>query len=286
MRGDDWESNCAEYLTGTGKESGAFDKAMTETEIAWVVDQRLRTQCWETYPEVVLETFPGRPDIIATRRGICQVFECKRSLTLGVIEQASRWRTHSRPEQAGMPHLIWVACKRPQYRSNNLLWWLMREFGIGLLAIEKQPAMEIRYSGEAEIQPQSYRIYRQLAPRIQPGARRSAQCLIDQLNPDMRIARPGARGGETEYMTPFKRTMAMIDTYLRADPEAERHIEHIIDYLNAHGGHHYGTDRSARGAIPPQLDRLGYPRTREWGCWFKAKPIDGPDAIEMSAEAT
>lgn len=150
MRDDDWESNCTEYLAGTGEEPGAFDKEMTETEIAWVADQRLRTQSWETYPEVVLETFAGRPDLIATRRGICQVFECKRTLTLGVIEQASRWRTHSRPEQAGMPHLIWVACKRPQYRSNNLLWWLLREFDIGLMSIEKQPAVETRFGSEIQ----------------------------------------------------------------------------------------------------------------------------------------
>ncbi|WP_110648749.1 hypothetical protein [Salinicola peritrichatus] len=285
MRDDEWESNCTEYLTGTGEEPGAFDKEMTETEIAWVVDQRLRAQSWETYPEVVLATFPGRPDLIATRRGICQVFECKRSLTLGVVEQASRWRTHSRPEQAGMPHLIWVACKRPQYRSNNLLWWLMREFGIGLMSIEKQPAVEICYGGEAEIHPQSYSITRQLAPRIQPGARRSAQRLIDQLNPDMRIARPGSKGGETEYMTPFKRTMAMVDEFLASEPDKERHIEQIIGYLNEHGGHHYGTDRSARGAIPPHLDRLGYPRTREWGCWFKARDQNPVETCQLGNTA-
>lgn len=271
MLAEEWDSNATEYLKGTGKEPGAFDKEMAETEIAWVVNQWLQSHSWETYPEVVLETFPGRPDIVATRRGICQVFECKRSLTLGVIEQASRWRTHSRPEQAGMPHLIWVACKRTPYRSNSLLWWLMREFGIGLMSIEKRPAVEIRYGDEVETYPQQYNISRRLAPRIQPGSRRAAATLMRQLNPDMRIARPGARGGETEYMTPFKRTMAMIDAFLRSDPGKERHIDHIIEHLNANGGHHYGSDRSARSAIPPHLDRLGYPRTRNWGCWFRAE---------------
>ncbi|WP_353980868.1 hypothetical protein [Salinicola endophyticus] len=275
MDRDDWESNHTEYLQGSGEEPWAFDHVMAETEIAWVVDQRLRAQCWETYPEVVLETFPGRPDLIATRRGICQVFECKRSLNLSVIEQASRWRTHSRPEQAGMPHLIWVACKRPQYRSNNLLWWLLREFHIGLMSIEKQPAVEHRYGGEVELIPQRYTITRRIAPRIQPGARRSAHVLIDQLNPDMRIAQPGARGGGTEFMTPFKRTMKMVDDFLASAPETERHIEQIIDYLNENGGHHYGTDRSARSEIPPHLDRLGYPRTRKWGCWFRAREVNG-----------
>lgn len=62
----------------------------------------------------------------------------------------------------------------------------------------------------------------------------------------------------------------------------ERHIEQIIDYLNENGGHHYGTDRSARGAIPPHLDRLGYPRTRAWGCWFKARTDDAVSSCQIA----
>lgn len=271
MNFDDYDSPMQEVIRGTGEEPGAFDKGMAETEIARVVDQWLRSKSWETYPEVVLEGFPGRPDLIATRRGICQVIECKRSLGLGVLEQAARWRTHSRHEQTGIPHLIWIACRRAQYRPSELLWWVMRHFGIGLMLIEKHPARELRYNGEVDLVPQEYRCSRRIAPRIQPGSRRSAALLIEQLNADMRIASPGARGGETEYMTPFKRTMAMVDDYLALEPGKERHIDHIIEYLNRNGGHHYGSDRSARGAIPPQLDRLGYPRTRDWGCWFTAK---------------
>ncbi|QEA38624.1 hypothetical protein FGL86_05715 [Pistricoccus aurantiacus] len=265
------ESFPAVYVQGTGSEPNAFDKDMTEPEIAWVVDEWLQSQCWETYPEVVLDTFPGRPDLIAERRGICQVIECKRSFSLGVVEQAARWRTYSRPEQSGMPHLIWVACRRANYRPNELLWWLVREFGIGIMEIDKQPAVELRDGNEVEKNPQRYTIYRRRSPRIQPGSRRTAKTLMRQLNPDMRIAQPGSKGGDTQYMTPFKRTMAMVDAFLRAAPDTERHIEHIIEHLNENGGHHYGSDRSAMSAIPPQLDRLGYPRTREWGCWFRSK---------------
>lgn len=272
MSFSDW--NMPTDLKGTGHEEGAVDAAMTETEIARVTDQWLRQESWETFPEVVLAKFPGRPDLIAHRRGICQVLECKRSFNLSVVEQAARWRLHERDEQLGMPHLIWVVVQRARSRHSDLLMRFMREFGIGLLIIDKQPARELRYSGEVETTPQRYTLHKHILPRIQPGSRRSARHLIAQLNPDMRIATPGARGGETEYMTPFKRTMAMVDSFLSESPERERHIDHIIEHLNKNGGHHYGTDRSAKSSIPAHLDRLGYPRTKEWGCWFKAKGVE------------
>lgn len=259
------------YLEGTGKEDGALDKAMAETEIAQVTDQWLQKESWEIYPEVVLASFPGRPDLIATRQGICQVIECKKSFNLSVVEQAARWRLFEREDQTGMPHLIWVVVQRGRARRSELLMRVMKDFGIGLVTIDKQPARELRFNGETEVVPQRYTLYRELAPTIQPGSRRTASNLIDQLNPDMRIATPGARGGETEYMTPFKRTMFKVEKLLQGDPEKELHIDHIIDHLNKSGGHHYGSDRSARTSIPPHLDRLGFPRSRQWGCWFKGK---------------
>ncbi|MFY0990924.1 hypothetical protein [Halomonas sp. C05BenzN] len=263
-------------LTGTGDEEGAFDNAMTETEIAAVADQWLRQHHWETYPEVVIETFPGRPDIIATRASICQVIECKRSLTLGVVEQASRWHWHSRPEQSGMPHLIWIVVQRSRGRRNELLCHLIREFGLGLMTIEKTPALRFRYSDEEEVRPQEYRLHQEICPRLQPGSRRAAKTLMAHLNPDMRIATPGARGGETTFMTPFKRTMAAIEQ-LMADGK-EHHIDHILEWLNTRGGHHYATDRSAKSALPAHLDRLGYRRTRDYGPWF-ASPETKKEAL-------
>lgn len=272
-------------LQGTGREEGAMEQAMTETEVARVADQWLRQESWETFPEVVLEHFPGRPDLIAHRQGICQVLECKRSFNLTVVEQAARWQLNERPEQHGMPHLVWVVVQRSRSRHSRLLHRFMREFGIGLVVIDKEPAMELRFDDQVEVRPQRYRLHRQLAPRIQPGARRMAERLIAQLNPDMRVATPGARGGETAYMTPFKRTMAMIHEFLQQEPHRERHISHIIDFLNRNGGHHYSSDASAQTSIPSQLDRLGYPRSRDWGCWFKGMPgTDDVDDVSCTPE--
>lgn len=253
-------------LSGTGEEEGAFDRAMTETEIASVAQKWLDHHGWESYPEVVLESFPGRPDLIATRANICQVIECKRSLTLGVVEQASRWRWHSRPEQSGMPHLIWIVVQRSRGRRSELLCHLIKEFGLGLITISKKPAMRLPHDGGVDLTPQRYQLYQEISPTLQPGSRRAAATLIAQLKADTRIATPGARGGATTFMTPFKRTMVAIEG-LMADGK-EHHIDHILEWLNTHGGHHYATDRSAKSALPAHLDRLGYRRTRDYGPWF------------------
>lgn len=257
-------------ISGTGMEDGAFEKAMTETEIASVAQNWLHTHGWETYPEVVLRDFPGRPDLVATRGSLCQVVECKRALTLGVVEQACRWRLHTRPDQTGIPHLIWIVVQRSRGRRSELLMHVIREFGLGLMTIGKEPARQLRYSDAEETVPQHYQLYQEVAPSVQPGARRTAGTLMRQLNPDMRIATPGAKGGKTAFMTPFKRTVTAIQG-LMSDGE-ERHIDHILEWLNSRGGHHYATDKSAKSALPAQLERLGFERSRDFGPWFVQAP--------------
>jgi len=102
-----------------------------------------------------------------------------------------------------------------------------------------------------------------------PGSRRAAKQLMSLLNPDMRIATPGARGGEAAFMTPFRRTMGLVEQ-LMADGQ-ERHIADIVRWVNKNGGHHYSSDSAARNSLSQQLDRLGYPRTRPYGPWFQLR---------------
>ncbi len=285
-----WDTSMPSTIHGNGVEEGAERQKMTETELAQVVAQWLHEQGWETYPEVVLQDFPGRPDLIATRQSICQVLECKTSLTLGVIEQASRWLRHQRPEQVGLPHVVWVVVPRPRGRRNELLDYLLEHFGIGVITVNKTPAARIpavmRRGGTSErwrpeqFTPQSYEVAQAKAPRVVPGSRKAAYRLVAQLNTDMRLATPGARGGETPFMTPFRRTMGRVEQ-LMAD-EQERHIAEIVSWLNQNGGHHYPSDANARSSLSQQLDRLGYQRTRDFGPWFQSKEL--AEAVKYGQE--
>lgn len=274
-----WDSSLPSILHGTGDEEGAESPKMTETELARVLDQWLQQHAWETYPEVVLAGFPGRPDLIATRNGICQVLECKISLTLGVIEQATRWHRLDRLEQVGLPHIVWVAVPSPRGRRNELLDYLLSQFGIGVITVKKTPAVRrpggmskrggVELRRLEEFRAQSYQIAQAKVPRIVPGSRRAAKQLMSLLNSDMRIATPGARGGETAFMTPFRRTMGLVEQ-LMADGQ-ERHTADIVRWVNENGGHHYSSDSAARNSLSQQLDRLGYPRTRPYGPWFQLR---------------
>ncbi|MGJ8518345.1 hypothetical protein [Carnimonas bestiolae] len=267
-----------QYVDSTDDTPLSQQDRISEQEIGWAMNQWLNREGWETYPEVVLSQFPGRPDLVGVRRGVCMVVECKRTLTFQVIEQAARWHFHSRPEQSGMPHLVWIACGRSRQRRSDLIYWLLHHFGIGLIEVDREPdrrwaRIKTLHEGDDERGLFRYSIQHCAPAFVQPGSRQMARRLISQLNHDMRIARPGARSGDTHYMTPFKRSIALIIDLLDSHPDNEYHIEHIVDYLNKNGGHHYVSEASAKTSLTNHLDRLGFPRARKYGPWFKAKPL-------------
>jgi hypothetical protein len=223
---------------------------MTETELAGVVTAWLEKTSWEVYPEVVINGFGGRPDIIASRNTICQVIECKINTNITVVEQAMRWRNPHRDVSHGMPHLIWIAVQNYTFGSNSVLRMIVEQMGIGVISVSKYNGFGKYYvdnPSRVVIGDDSYNIEQRIPARIQPGSRQFGQRLIQQLNPDMKIAMPGARGGCTEYMTPFKRTMNLVRRVV-ADGK-EHHCKTIVDVINMMGGHHYSSDISARNQI-------------------------------------
>lgn len=223
---------------------------MTETELAGVVTAWLEKTSWDVYPEVVIDGFGGRPDIIASRNSICQVIECKINTNISVVEQAFRWRNPHRDVSHGMPHLIWIAVQNYTFGSNSLLRMIVEQLGIGVISVNRYYSFGSDIHDETDcirIGNYKYWIEQRIPARIQPGSRQFGQRLIEKLNPDMKIATPGARGGCTEYMTPFKRTMNLVRRVV-ADGK-EHHCKTIVDVINMMGGHHYSSDHSARNQI-------------------------------------
>lgn len=173
----------------------------------------------------------------------------------------------------GVPHLL-VAASFVTNKSapiSDLKKKLLRDARIGhvtvryegpasnlYLSVKEQKQEEhdgviIRYQCvdqmRLQIDGHLWSIREEMQPMIQPGSRRTAAKLAEQLSPDMKRAIAGASGKVGgNYSTPFRRTLmkaiAVLEEY------GESHIAEIIEKINTkHGGHHYCSDSVARAGI-------------------------------------
>lgn len=272
------------------------DMAITsEAEIAEVAKVFLELNNWSVYPEVVIDLFEGRPDYVCEKHGLCQVVECKKTLTYPVIEQLARWQLeaeHRNKLQNGgyvkhrpiaIPHLLTAFVSSTNSRNSLLKQSLLDQYRIGVFSISKRPNIgmdedrnsklpQLRSVMEdywhLEIEDFTYIIRQESFPKLQNGSRDSAKFIIERLNKDMRCTKAGLKGGEADYMTPFKRTMNRVKEVL--SDGKERHIQHIIDDIKLIGGHHYSSDKSAVASIPIFIDKFSIAiRTRKHGAWFQ-----------------
>nr|WP_283027252.1 hypothetical protein [Providencia rettgeri] len=228
---------------------------MTEAEIAACVEAWMKWLHWEVYPEVHLKHHGKRPDFVATKGPLVQVIECKKAIGLPVLEQAMAWFYPYRSDKVGLPHLIYVACKKSSGRRDFPLL-LMRQWGIGLLEVEKSPSRKLHYDGITEkVSEAHYSLRVQLEPRMVPGSRHQGKILRAQLHDDMRIAVAGTTG-TGQFMTDWKRTMIRIETLM--EDGKQRHVAEIVDWLNVNGGYHWASRSSAVSGINTSLMRQGY----------------------------
>lgn len=269
------------------------EKIKDEAEIAEVAKVFLEMNSWILYPEVVIDLFNGRPDYICVKNSLCQVVECKKTLSYPVVEQLTRWKfdAEKRKEwrrygsyEIAIPHLLVAFVGHTSGGIADLKRHILNEHRIGVFTVEKrwnrhhtsrrtdEPYFSTRGEeswtlvwGDFE-----YDIRQRIEPKIQHGSRKTAYKIIDSLDDDMKCAQAGVKGGETEYMTPFKRTMNRVKTVL--SDGKERHINHIIEEIQPLGGHHYCSDKVAMSSITKFIDQFQIAkRSREWGCWWKAE---------------
>lgn len=244
-------------------------KQLTEEDIAAIGEKWLRATAWETYPEVVLPIFGGRPDIIATKGSLCKVIEVKKSLSYPVIEQLTRW--HMDYQEArdnewadetikGIPHLM-IALVAGFPSIGPLKRKILDDFRIGVVSITH------RIEGRAaaispttvEYADEKWKVTEWLPPKIQQGSRHTGHKIIEHLNPDMRCASPGASGKIGGYMTPFRRTLNKALGFIAEQKKGRQvHLDHIVQHLNENGGHHYASDYSASSSLEKALEREGF----------------------------
>lgn len=264
----------------------------TEAEIAVIAKIFLELNNWSLYPEVDIDIFNGRPDYVGVKNGtLCKVIECKKSLSYPLIEQLARWQIDADKRKEwqekgynsdiAVPHLLVAFTARSNSGISSLKHIILKKYRIGVYTLSKR---EI-FRRQNDTSPMTYlststdgfwklihgnmeyEIRLEVSPTIIPGSRQTAHKIISRLNEDMLIAQAGVKGGETEYMTPFKRTMNRVRDVL--DDGKERHIQHIINDIKPLGGHHYCSDKVAMASIAKFIDKFSIARrTRETGAWF------------------
>lgn len=259
---------------------------MQEIEIAEIARVFFSQKGYKLYPEVSTGIFPGRPDWVATKESICAVIECKSTLSYSVIEQLARWPIYfgemqkseyiKNKDKYGIPSLlIAFTGEGGSFRIADLKDAILRQYRIGYFVVRKEPddfewvrermARKGVKEGEFHTVCESiyecymngfrYTVTERISPKIQPGSRKTAHKIAEQLNDDMMIGNAGAVGGKGNYMTPFKRTMVKVRDVLARG--GEFHITEIISFINKDmGGHHYSSDSSAQSSLPGLIEKL------------------------------
>ena len=72
-----------------------MQQSQPETILAELVVNWLESQKWDVYQEVQIETYGKIADIVAVLGNLVWIIECKKSLSLSVMEQAYRWRRYA-----------------------------------------------------------------------------------------------------------------------------------------------------------------------------------------------
>lgn len=193
-----------------------------ETDIAKAVVAWLTEQHWEVYQEVQIRSLGSVADIVAVQGPLVWVIECKTSLSLSVMEQASSWFAHYRS--------VAVPSGRNR-RSRQAAYKVAKQFfKVGVLSVIGNAVDQIAA-------PPYMREYRKLALRLR-----------DKLEPEHQTYAE-AGNAEGRYWTPYKRTMRDVQRFLSTNPGATmKEIQREI------GRAHYASPASCRGNLGRALE--------------------------------
>lgn len=196
---------------------------MKETEVAKPVIDWLAAEQWDVYQEV--ECYGGRADIVAVQNRRVWIIECKRSLSLAVIDQACNRRRCAHWVSIAVPRRKrrYVDPPWPSHIAGEVLRWK----GIGLIKI-----MRDEWKDRFIVAPH-------FAPHLNRLAHLGAIELIGSLEPEHKtFAEAGTNGGG--YWSPFRRTCRdALDEIKEHGPMSLKNLMKAIT-------HHYANDSSAR----------------------------------------
>lgn len=188
---------------------------MRETDLASHVVDWLAADGWDVYQEVQPGMFAHIADIVAVRRGLLWVIECKLTLSLEVIGQAEYWRQMANWSSVAVPLVRHTSGRSAARRVCHL-------FGVGVLTVTRDGAVQVT-----------------AAPAMN---RKPLDRLRNALHESQKTAAMAGtnRGGRS---TPFRRTCEQLARYVSQHPACL--LKEAIDA----GQHHYASDSTARSCL-------------------------------------
>lgn len=205
-----------------------------ETEIGGAIIAWLEEQHWDCYSEVQVYSLGHVADIVAVRGPLIYVIECKATLSLKVLEQASGWRCHLRsiavPKQ-----------KYSRYRSggrSGAYQIAKRCLEVGVLEVNKRRFVDGSdvWDVEEVVRPKLKRDFHEMAQRIRLA-----------LTPEHKTYMPAGSAGGSHW-TPYKSTMRDVQRFISNNPGCT--FKEIGDDL---GRMHYSNIASAIGNLRKAL---------------------------------
>ena len=206
---------------------------MTEELLASNVISWLEEQHWDIYQEVQFHQNASIADIVAVRNGQLWVIECKQSLTLTVLEQAYRWKTHLR--SVAVPR---TKTRRQQKRV--LAYKIAKDYlRVGVL--------EVSQFGEVFLKVP--------APIMREYHNQSVYYKSLLKDEHKHYAKAGTRNGG--YYTPYQDTIKRVKDFISNNPGCT--LKEIMDFI---GRSHYSNKQSARQSLRTALEHW----ESEWCC--------------------
>lgn len=198
----------------------------SEAALAAEVGRWLDGYGWEVYQEVQVERRGAVADLVAVRRGVLWVIECKRSLSLKLLEQTMAWR--------GRAHYVSLASGAPSRRpsAHEATAELCRLAGLGW--IEASPAR-----GRHPVV---------VVERVKAAICRQAAVVTvrDALDEPMKSFAP-AGNARSKRWTPFQKTAEQLRLLAAAEPGL------LLSDAVARCEHHYKSNEAARGTLAKWL---------------------------------
>lgn len=200
-------------------------EAIRETEIAAAVVACFKVQGWDVYQEVRPDCGGPVADIVGTRETehgatLVHVVECKRSMSLRLLDQAMYWVRSA--------HYVSCAVPSPRYRSTvgrigPAAMSVINRFGIGVLRVNELDDVDT-------------------APGAQLHRLKHTPRWMSFLAEEHKTTCPaGSAGGG--YWTPYKRTCRNLLDYVRAHPGTL--LKPAIDNISTH----YRSTQCARSSL-------------------------------------
>lgn len=214
--------------------SKAPSNQAAETELAARVIAWLEAQHWEVYQEVRPGLRGDAADIVAVRRPLLWVIECKCSFSLDVIAQAHRWKALLR--SVAVPRSRLKTKSSMNKRNRAFALDVCRQFQIGVLEV-----------GKAGI------VYETVRAPILRQYRESSRRIEKRLSPVHKTFLPAGTQSGARW-TPYRETMDRVKLIVGNQPGCT--LREIMQRLK---NHHYHTDATARSAVARAL--------LEWEDW-------------------